>query len=945
MKKITTLLCASLFVFSTALTFAGNKAEVIIAGQDLSKKAFVMDKGLVEGEDYISKKIILKVKPAYRQNCKVSSIDNILQIQDFLNAIGGHNLAKIYPTHQPPVMERNSLGQKMVDISLIYSFEYTADIRLEKAINNLKSLGYFEYVEPWYIPKTQFTPNDGTGYNQQYHLKGNVTGSINTQTAWDTQKGNTAVVIGIVDTGTEPTHPDLAANYLGGYDVAMKDNDATWQGNNHGCGVSGDACAVTNNGAGVASPGFNCKFKAAKIADASGALTVAYEGITWAADNGCKIINCSWGGSGGGSYGQDIINYAAINKNCVLFCSAGNGGADQQMYPSSYNNVYRVASSTNTDAKSSFSDYGFDVDFASPGSNIYSTVNGTGYGNMSGTSMASPVAAGAAGLVQSHFNYTNAFQIGERLKQTCDPMSGSSEYTAGKLGKGRIDVGNAVSSVATKSVVANPINITDGNDNNFLPGEILSITGNFINYLDPASAATAAVLTVVSGPATVTSGNFTIGALATLAATNNNSAPFTASISSSAGINTVITFKLTITDGAFTGAQYFDVIVNVDYINIVINDVHTTITSRGKIGYNADGTKQGLGFVYQIPTPNNMLYEMSLMIGASSSKVSDCFRGPQSPAGSDADFVSTLRSDTLTPSAVSDFGVDGKFNDAGAGGAALPVEVHHSAYAWNTAPYRKFVIVKYVIKNTGASTLSNLYAGIVADWDITNSGANKGNYDAANKMGYCYDISSPTGLYAGIKVLSSGPMKNYIIDLVTGGNGGVDAGTDFLTGEKYTTLSTSRNTDNYSAAGGDVMNCVSTGPFTVSANDSITVAFALIAGSDLPDLKLSACAAQGKWDQSCNPIGIEEAENDNFWMYSYPNPATTSMNINYNVVGYENASIRIINSLGELIMSYENLNQGQNILELNVEKLSAGSYFYQLKANDAVMTKQFTIVK
>jgi serine protease len=950
MKKTITLFSMALFALCSTVAMAGNNARVIIPGQDLSKMPLRLDSKLKEGIDYLPNTIILKVKPAFRQNCTANAISGLLPLEDVLKSIGTTQLSKIYPNDRPPLEKVNSLGQEHVDLSLIYTLQYNQSIALEKAINNIKRLGYFEYVEPRYVYHVDYTPNDPSYSNAgQYFCKGDVVGSINTQQAWDVTKGDPSVIIGIVDTGTEPNHPDLKANYVGGYDVAMNDADPTWQGNAHGVAVSGDACAVTDNGVGVASPGFNCKFKVAKIANASGSLVADYEGIKWAADNGCKIINNSWGGPGGGQYGQDIVNYAAINKNCLVIVSAGNTNKDEKFYPSSYVNAYRVAASDQSDARSTFSTYGWDVDYSSPGTGIYSTYSNNSYAALNGTSMAGPVSAGAAGLIQSQFNYTNAFQIGEKLKQTCDPMANttttqtSALYAANKLGKGRIDVYRALTE-NVESIVLTPVTVTDGGDDFFLPAETLSVSGVFTNYLDPCSSgatATLSVASVSSGTApTIVNGTFTIGALATLATNNNNSAPFKIVVSPTAGINQVVTLLVTITDGAFTGKHYFDFIVNEDCIHITNNAVHTTITSTGRIGYNDAGLSRGKGFTYITPNGNqSLLYEMSLMIGSSSTKVSDMFRDT---IKSDVDFASKVRVDTILPATLSDFDVTGKFADNIAP-SPLPVEVRHTAHAWSTDPYRKFVMVKYFIKNTSANALLNVSVGLIADWDIQNSGANKSAFDATNNMGYCWGTgSTATNYYAGIKLLN-GTANNNCIDNVKGGNGGIDMTGKFPESQKYLALTVSRNSDGFTATGGDVSHCVSKKGLTIVANDSVEVAFAILAGDNLADLQLSANAAQEKYNNSIS-ISVQETEKDNFWMISYPNPSSSIVHFSY-YLEESNASLQIINTLGETIMTYNHLAKGKNTLSMDASHLSAGTYFYQLKSSHAVLNKKFSIVK
>jgi hypothetical protein len=962
-----------------------------------ARKQFIMPSNLTIN-DYTSKTIVFKVKPQYRSLTSNTKINNPL-LDQVLAYVGVNKLSKKFPNHAPPERAKNELGQAYADLSLIYELKYTNNIALEDAINQILATNLFEFAEPHYnYQMHNVTPNDPSIGSQNGFLT-----RIRAYAAWDLaiggSQGTASVVIGIVDSGTDTDHPDLVTQFAintadpingvdddgdsyidnnRGYDLAgadynnvVGDNNPNIMGNNnnHGSHVSGCASAATNNTVGVAGIGWNCKLLPIKCSadnDTRGAggvgyVIAGYEGITYAADHGAKIINCSWGGPGGGSFGQVIVDYATINKNCLVVASAGNSGIDEQNFPASYNYVLSVAATKSTsDTRASFTTYHYDVDISTPGENIYTTLYNNSYGNMSGTSMSSPITAGGAGLVQSKYNYTNALQIGQRLKQTSDNHYAPGANISGvgntqvqvqnKLGKGRMNLQRALNDPASPSVVFDNEIITDRNDNAIIVGDSLFISGDFINYLAPTSNLNATITAVYNATCVTTIDNSTnLGVINTLALTNNNADPFKFKINAGTGNNSLITFKVTVYDGTYVDNYFFDVTVNVDYINIAINDVATTITSKGKIGYNADGQLQGLGFKY---LGTNLLYEASVMFGSSSTKVSDSFRGATAGAA-DADFQSVVKANKTVPGVFSEFDVHGRFNDA----VATPVQnllVSHSAYAWTTPGNRKYVIVEYVMKNSGTTPINTLYAGIAADWDIDAATAsqNKSNYDAATKMGYIYSTATG-GKFAGIKLLTNtaAPIC-YNIDNIAGGGGGVDINdaTDYFgTGNKYTTLSTNRYIAGAADADGeDIVGVMSSGPFTIAAGDSAKVAFALIAGDDLTDIKKSADSAQVHYDGPPSIVtGIKNNGNNELNAVVFPNPTNGDLNFMINTTKSENIDIILVNTLGQTMkhLVKNNMNSGFNQITTDVSQLPVGTYFYQIKTDNASLKGKVIITK
>ncbi len=908
--------------------------------------------GLPANVEILPQTIILK--------CRVANNISAPSFVSLFQSIGGYDLHRKFPAAKTPRSATDDNGNKLVDLTLVYEFSYSAQFTIEKVISKCYALNLFEYVEPHYIPKTCYLPND-TSSLFQYHIsqiKADSAWGINTGTA----RGDTNMVIGITDTGIELNHPDLYPNIklnyadtlgggdddgdgyvdnFAGWDLGENDNNPNYTSNAHGVHVAGIAGAKTDNITGVAGVGFNCKFLPVKIANASGSLTMAYEGIAYAAEHGCKVINCSWGSAAGGQLGQDVINYATFNFDALVVAAAGNNSTEMDFYPASFQYVLSVANTDWNDVKASTSNYGFNIDVCAPGESIYSTYPSNSYSYSSGTSMACPVVAGAAAIVRSSYPTFNALQTTEQIKTTADDIYSLNLATyENKLGGGRVNLFRALTANSSPSVVMTQRFINDQNDNNYYSGDTLRISGVYTNYLAVVTNLQIELLST-SPYVNILDGNTPIGGISTLGSANNNTDVFEVELLPGIPNNYPLVFEVKYTDGPsnYLHSEFFTVMLNPDYINIDINDVATTITSIGRVGYRTNQQTQGLGFTYN--GSGSLFYEAGLMIGTNTSQVSD---GIRNSGTADNDFSAVNIVQQLLPAVNSDFDVQGSMNDANAQ-SPLFIDVKHKAFAWTSPGNRKYVMLEYSIKNTGITTLNNLYAGIFADWDIDASSFNnnRATVDIANKMGYVYNTTSVLP-FAGVKVLSNtAPALCYSIDNVSGGNGGVDMFNGFDTSDKYITLSTNRLNAGLAGNGSDVAQVVSSGPFSVLPGDSVHVAFAILAGDSLQDIQSSAVNAQTQYDAmhvvtaSANPV----IELD---IYCYPNPVNDLSTLRIVSTNTSISKIELYSVLGQKVWDKRvNLMSGINDIPVNVSSFSPGLYHFQVFIGDQKYTVKMIV--
>jgi len=376
---------------------------------------------------------------------------------------------------------RKSLGveshQTLANLGLEI-WKLTPGIIAKDVTLKLSGSPLIEFSELDYIITTALFPND-TNFSQLWGLHntgqagGLIDADIDAPEAWDYRTGNDSMVIAVIDTGVAYNHPELAGNiYLNtaevagdgidndangyiddirGWDFAYNDNDPM-DVHGHGTHVAGTIAARGNNSLGVTGVMWNAKIMPIKFLNNSGSglLSNAILAINYATNQGVKITNNSWGG---GPYSQALYNtiQAAGQAGALFVAAAGNAGANADinpMYPAAYNlaNIISVASTTRTDSLSGFSNYGaVSVDLGAPGSDIYSTMPGNSYGWMSGTSMAAPHVAGAAGLLWSQSPGLTVQQVKSTLMTTGDPLAS----LAGRTVSGRrLNIGNALASVS-----------------------------------------------------------------------------------------------------------------------------------------------------------------------------------------------------------------------------------------------------------------------------------------------------------------------------------------------------------------------------------------------------------------------------------------------------------------------------------------------------------------
>lgn len=371
------------------------------------------------------------------------------------------------------------------------SIRFSADLPVMQVCSMFRSLPEVAWADAVGKLEVHADPNDVQFANQWYlrnsgQTAGRAGADINVSPAWNFTTGSSDVIVAVHDGGVQLSHPDLQSNIWQGKSFNFVANNTQLTDDNHGTHVAGLLAAVRNNAVGIAGvAGGNgtasTGVKMMSLQIIGGTPVVAgHEALSfvYAANNGAAISQNSWSYNAANFFPQytaDAIDYFIANgggtvlKGGIVIFSAGNNGTEQTFFPPAYIKVLSVAASTHNDEKAGYSNFGTWVDITAPGGDaaqpMLSTITGSNYGNLFGTSMACPLVSGAASLLVSRApGKMLADDLRSLLQFGVDniyPLNAGD--LTGKLGSGRLNVGKSMlraDSLANRATLASVTNFS-----------------------------------------------------------------------------------------------------------------------------------------------------------------------------------------------------------------------------------------------------------------------------------------------------------------------------------------------------------------------------------------------------------------------------------------------------------------------------------------------------
>ncbi len=815
------------------------------------------------------KRLIVKVNPEFRsvfenKNSELSRIISNLNLP---------HPQKKFPSHSPLKKEKNKNGKELVDLSLMYESEIPfplASVFTLRQIQNRPEIQYAEWEELEAFPLS--IPNDPNA-DSLLGSQRQVLRKIMAYQAWNLSQGDSNVVIGVLDTGVPVDHEDMVnqikinpldppngldddqnglVDDYQGWDFGSNDNnptpDNTGTAPGHGTSVASLATASTNNAKGIAGVAYKCKVLPLKIWKWNGNFSnfKGYDAIVYAADRGCKIINCSWGSARNNrQYEQDIINYATFNKDALVVAAGGNTAGFYNFLPANYDNVFGVTMTDTTDQIFWAASQNFKLDLSAPGVNIFGIQTNGNYGWIEGgSSMASPMVAGAAALVLSKFPQMTGLQAGELLRVNSDTIysvPGNAGYRY-RSGRGRLNIFRALQRQNTISLRPTDIQLRNKAGIAAAAGDTVGIFVRFENFLDSISGFEAKAFSNSSNFQIVENAR-SYGPLASLKSVVPG-VPFIGIVNPNLATGEEIQIRIQVKVGnGYLDDRVFIVHINQPILDLDANLVKLSILGNGRIGSLDISNFIGSGVQFK---GVQMFGDGGLMVGTGPTKVSNAV---YDTSGNDNHFKIVTRPKFIEYQNITQHAVH-HMNDSAAGSARIGLSIKQSSYAMEVDSLAGSVFLNYQITNRNSVTLDSVCIAQYNDWDLENANFNFSTWIDSLRLGYTKGRAF-RNRFAGVQLLSQGEPQFYAIEAVSNtNNGNINLFDGFSLAEKWQTMSNGIGRPNAGLApnGNNVVQVVGAKLRDFLPGETRKVSFAYVFADSLKELEVRAKANQKFWN-------------------------------------------------------------------------------------------------
>lgn len=825
-----------------------------------------------------------------------------------------------------------------------------------------------EIAEPAYAPRLLAgEPNDPL-FAQQTMLK-----VIKAVEAWDVYSGDASMVIAISDDGTNQEHEDLQHSIwintkeipnnnidddgngyvddYNGYNFAAQEDSRSWgntyNSRQHGVSVAGILGAEVNNALGIAGIANKCKIFPLKIAPyGTQSLDYGYESIVYAAVNGFKVLNCSWGIDTYSDINQSIIDFA-VSRDVAIVAAGGNDGDSRLVFPAAYKGVLGVGNSWPDDGLAGTSAFGAHIDIIAPGEGAHATAN-TGYTVFDGTSSATPIVSGTLALVRAlHPNLSN-LQAMEFLRRCTDNIEAKNPPQQGLI-PGRLNMYKAVTlnplDKPSVGLVSHQLKNAQGTVvNRFGLNEEIELVLTIKNYLraadgfllqlsivgDPQNSMEV-VKREITTPALATGQSAAVGGLSVRKLQENSQTVFLRV--DIAGDPDYQDYFLIPLRPSFNAAEFSN------------DSLSFALTDAGQIGF-ATRMKYPEDVGIRLRSYGNLLYEAGMFACANGSKVVSATR---------SHIYSSLENSTLVDN---DFSTVKPFLEPNRtigvlrdNNASNPIGLEVREEAILPSGGAQFARVVVTVKNVSGNVLNNVSLGYFFDWDI-------GRYGEDNRMelkhsstllsggSMLWGFASRAGAYpvAGCGVYSEyngaqaqyASFENYSSSLENPFNTATVDG--FAQSNKI--LALTQGTLLQYPNTGDI-GCVVGMKFPGEWPADEERSFTLLLGASW-----SESALQQAFETVLRSVPVSETENVPA-LHIVPQPVRDVLTVGGIPAVLSPVVLTVVNAMGMQVLPAQTLLPASEPLSamLNVQALPSGVYFVRADNGSHVYTLPFVVVK